>query len=434
MKRYTIIILLLSTLVSNGQEVLTMKKAMSQALLKNNNIQISKNNTEIAKSQNTIGNAGYLPSLTFNSNTSYGNTNSTQQFLSQPDPIKFTGAQSLGYGANVALNYTIFGGLGTFYTHKKLKFSEKSSEMQERLQVEAIILQTIQSFSQALQGQNNLNILKETMNISRERYRRSQIKFEMASINSIELLNAKVDFNTDSINYINASANFENAKYSLNQLLNSDEPTTDYTLEDDFEIDENLLKEDILKTAKENNSAILNASYGLDLTEADSKIAKSTLMPRLSLNSTYSFNHNENDASFVIYTESSGLSGTLQLSIPIFDGHKKTIQYKSSKIKVDNAKLQLKEEESKLERDINIAFQNYKKTKIISQMDETNVEAASLNFEKSKDLFQSGQLTGTQYREAQLNLRRIKLQMNNNRINFKLAEIELIRLSGQLIN
>jgi outer membrane protein TolC len=49
-------------------------------------------------------------------------------------------------------------------------------------------------------------------------------------------------------------------------------------------------------------------------------------------------------------------------------------------------------------------------------------------------LFKNGQITGTEFREAQLNLLNAEIQLYISKINAKLSEYELLRLSGTLIS
>lgn len=55
-----------------------------------------------------------------------------------------------------------------------------------------------------------------------------------------------------------------------------------------------------------------------------------------------------------------------------------------------------------------------------------------MNFDRTQELFQLGQVTTTQFREAQLNWIRAELRLINEKYTAKFAEVELYRLSGTL--
>jgi outer membrane protein TolC len=61
-----------------------------------------------------------------------------------------------------------------------------------------------------------------------------------------------------------------------------------------------------------------------------------------------------------------------------------------------------------------------------------SLDTAEINFDRSSELFNLGQITTTQFREAQLNLVRAEIRMINEKFTAKFAEVELYRLSGHL--
>ncbi len=420
-------------LQAQSSDALDLEKAIAIALKQNNNVQIARNNTEIARQQNTLGNAGYLPTISATGNTNFGINNSTFQIVGQPE-TKINGAQSLTYSSGLSLNYTIFGGLGAFYSRKNLNLSEQNASIQERLNIEGIILRTIQSYCQVLQMQNNYDLSVSSMEISKQRIERAQTRFKLAGATKLELLNAEVDYNTDSTNLIRSETALANAKLQLVQLLNMNQVELKNVEILPLKKSEEIMNEASLKEmALKNNSSVLNAYYNSDISEAQMKLTRAPMLPRLSLQSSYNFNRTENDGSFIPINQSVGFSGSIQLSIPIFDGHKKSIQYQNAEVRVRNAELNWKESVSTMERDISLAFSNHDQAKRIASLDEKTVETATLNFNRTKELFDNGQVSGLQFREAQLNLVRVQAQAANNQINVKLTEVELMRLSGQLI-
>ena len=58
---------------------------------------------------------------------------------------------------------------------------------------------------------------------------------------------------------------------------------------------------------------------------------------------------------------------------------------------------------------------------------------AQLNFERTRELFQAGQLTGLQFRQAQLDLANAERQAVVAGFDTKVAELALLRASGGLL-
>ena len=425
------LILITSSLLVNAQNVFTLENAIEIALENNNTIKIAKKTSEIAKNNATMGNAGYAPVVTGSGSGNLGVNNSKVQFANAPESTDFPSASSLGYNAGVQVSYTVFGGFGAKYNFSKLKTNRDAASLQERLNIENTLLRVSQLYYSLFQTQINLEIQKRAIDISKERLYRAKVKKEIAGGSRMDYLNAQVDFNTDNVNFINAENNFRNALFNLKQVLNTED---DFTVDTNLVLNKNLNYDELKSAAEENNSSVLNSDYNVKLAQMDSKISRSVLMPRLSVNGSYNFNHSENEASVLVFSENSGVSGNVQLSIPIWDGHKRTKQYQATKTNIAIAELNKLEVESVLNKDLEVAFSNYQNAKAVSNLDKINIETAQVNFERSNEMFKVGQINNTQFRAAQLNLLRVESQASMNRISIKLAEVELMRLSGQLLN
>jgi outer membrane protein TolC len=84
-------------------------------------------------------------------------------------------------------------------------------------------------------------------------------------------------------------------------------------------------------------------------------------------------------------------------------------------------------------KEITDAHETYRNARFVLQLEKRNLSAAELNFKRTEELFHLGQVTNTQFREAQLNLIRALSTISNAKYTAKLNELELLRLSGMLI-
>ena len=67
-------------------------------------------------------------------------------------------------------------------------------------------------------------------------------------------------------------------------------------------------------------------------------------------------------------------------------------------------------------------------------MQEQNVITAENNFDRSQERYKLGQITSVELRQAQINLINAKTNKNLAKYEAKLAELELLQLTGQLLN
>ena len=80
------------------------------------------------------------------------------------------------------------------------------------------------------------------------------------------------------------------------------------------------------------------------------------------------------------------------------------------------------------------ALQNYKNTKEIFEIQKKQVETATYNFDRSQSQYQLGSITAIEFRQAQINLANAKNQRAIAKFQAKLSELQLIRLTGELLN
>ena len=69
----------------------------------------------------------------------------------------------------------------------------------------------------------NVEVLKNTLSLSRERLKRVEYQFQYGQINKLDVLNAEVDVANDSISLINEQQNLFNIKRDLKVVLNEDD-------------------------------------------------------------------------------------------------------------------------------------------------------------------------------------------------------------------
>ena len=158
-------------------------------------------------------------------------------------------------------------------------------------------------------------------------------------------------------------------------------------------------------------------------------------MPTLGLTGTYGWNKNNNNAaSFVAVSTSSGVSGGLSLSWNLFDGGSTITRVKNAKINLESQQLQKQQLQIQLERDFNNAWDDYHNKLNIYKLQEANIIKSQNNFNRTEEKFKIGQVNSIEFRQAQLNLLNAELSRNQAKYDAKLAELQLLQLSGELLN
>ena len=434
-KKYTFLtgVLLLCFSIGNAQETLTKSDAASLALEQNFGIKIAKNFVNIAKNNASIYNSGYLPRLSASAGAGYRN-NSTENTTQSGVITENNNAESKSLNAAINLNYTLFDGQGRAYNYKKLKENYNLSELEAQTVIENSLLQVFSLYYEVAQLTENNSIINESLIVSNNRLKRAEYSFEYGQNTKLQVLNAEVDVNNDSIRFINAKRLLTNAKRNLNLLIGRDVNTR-------FQVDTNITFNSIyefntlLSLAKERNVEVKKAEKNIELSNLDIKINKSNYLPSLSFNSSYGLNKSDNDASFS-YAEqlSKGLNAGLSLNWDIFDGGTTKTRVQNARISADNNKIQQEQISLELERDIANALETYNNAIYILTSETKNVETNQRNFNRTEEQFKLAQINSIEFRQAQINLLNAKSSLNAAKYDAKNAELELLQLSGDLLN
>ena len=416
-----------------AQKLVSVSEAIELALENNYGIKIISNNKEIAKNNAGVLNSGYLPTVTSSSGATFNRDNLEAEFANG-ESTALNGAKSSRYNASINLNYTLFDGLGRYYDYKRLKETYKLSELQARETIENTIAQLYVVYYNVAQVTENVTVLEKTLTISKDRITRASYQFEYGQGTMLNVLNAQVDINNDSINLINAKQQLVNTKRDLNVVLGnviSSEFRVDTTIDFKLDIDQN----DLANKVKSNNVNLLQLDKNIMINTFIVKANKSGYLPSLGLTGSYGWNKgNNNAASFVAVSTNTGLSGGLSLSWNLFDGGATATRVTNAKIELENRSLEKESMVIDIERNFNNAWDDYQNKLTIFQVQENNIITSTNNFNRTQEKYKLGQATSIEFRQAQLNLINSELNRNQAKYAAKIAELTVLQLSGELLN
>ncbi|MFK7832326.1 MAG: TolC family protein [Winogradskyella sp.] len=437
MKTYKFIVLvslLIISITSFAQEVVTKERAVALALENNFGILIASNNLKISENNKNILNSRYLPTVTGNAGGSIDRQNTEGQ-LANGDVRLAEGAETRRYNASINLNYTLFDGLGRYYDYKRLKEEYNLSELQARETIENTITQLLTVYYDVARQSENLKSLEETLKISKDRLTRSEYQFEFGQNTKLDVLNAEVDINNDSINIINAKQRLINAKRDLNVV-------TGNSISNTFAVDTTVAflmqpnKDDLLNSIYANNVTLIQNEKNIAINEFTIKANKSGYLPSIGLTGSYGWNESANNSplAFVLQNTNTGVSGGINLTWNLFDGGTTITRVKNARLNLENQKLQKTQLELDITRNFNNAWDNYQNMLLIYNVQEDNIKTAKNNFNRTQEKFKLGQVTSIEFRQAQLNLLTAELARNQAKYDAKLAEVIALQISGELLN
>ncbi|MGJ8684898.1 MAG: TolC family protein [Nonlabens sp.] len=425
------------------ESLLTREQAVELMLENNYGIKIAKNSELIAENNTSILNSGYLPSIQGTAGGSIDESDSRTDFNGALDQngmprgdIEINNAQTTQYNAGVSLNYTLFDGLGRLYNFKRLQEQYQLSQLQARSTIENTTVQLMSVYLEIARLTENVKVFEQNLEISTKREVRAQYQFDYGQVNKLEVLNARVDINTDSINIMNAQQQLRNTKRDLNLLLNR-ELDAQFAVDTIVTLQNMLVIDSFLEKVAENNVRLLQSESTLQISEYDIKTTKALLLPRVGLSGSYGWNQSQNPPSaFFPATTRTGSSIAIgaNLTWDIFDGGRSITSLRNAKISYENEALFKSQLEQEVLRDIENAKGNYKNALAIYRMQEQNVTTNEDNFNRTQERFKLGQVSSIEFRQAQVNLINAVTVKNLAKYDAKLAEYQLLQLAGQILN
>ena len=418
----------------HAQNSISLEKALAITIKENIDIKIKTTELDQVKNYEKVGVLGVLPIIKVNGAAS-GNTGSSSiEFATEDFPeINDADSESKSIIGNVEISYSLFGGLASVYTYQKLKKQSDLKSTELLMKIEQVLLNTAKQYYDIAYLQEENKILYELLEVSKERYSRVKIQNEFGNASKLDLLAAEIDLNKDSVTVMNSDYQLKAAKERLNQTLNRD-LSTDYAVESYVEINKDLNYSELLELTNQNNSNILFHQYLIEITRKDKKINNTSIFPSVSVSAQYGYNQNESNTSIILDQSNTGLTGFVNLSWDIFDAMARKRIAQNTQIEIESNELKLEAIKKEIEKEFNVTYQQYENNIKLIEIETRNNQASERFFQRAKNQFFQGQLSRSDFRLAQVDLSISKNRLNQSLFMAKIAELNLYRLSGKIIN
>lgn len=413
-----------------AQKVLTLQEAIEIALKNNYDIKLINNETTIAKNNVNLGNAGILPVVvgTFNTGGSRQNTVQTQSTGVQRI---IDGARSTNMGYGVGLDWTVFDGFSMFANYDRLKALEEQGKIAAKTQILTTITAVVSAYFNVAKQQQLVIASDSAINVSTYRLRIADSKLQIGRGSKLDVLAAKVDYNTDTSAYLQQKNLLSNYQVTLNQLLARD-PITQFVVPNDMSIDENLNYADMASKTELLNPELQNAVISKKIAELNLKVVKGNRYPLVMLNGGYDFNRNANPTGFNIQSRANGLTYGLTASLPIFNGFLQRQNERNAKIAISSSELTIERTRQEIIAQLTTAYQTYSTFLGLVKLERANVDIANENLDITLEKYRLGSIAPLELREAQRNALTAQSRYLEIQYQAKLAEISLKELSGTL--
>jgi outer membrane protein len=415
-----------------AQDTLALDQAIAMALENEHGIRMARNEAAVAAAQATYGNAGLLPRLEASGRGQYTDQYTRLDFVEGIPDVERSGVSSTLLAGQIGLGYTLFNGMGNFAGYERAQLNARIADLRTRAQVEGTITQVIALYYACAALEQDVAITRQLLEISGERYERMEGRAQLGGAGRLEVLNALVDLQQDSSTHILALQRRANTMRDLNVLLGraADEPIR---VSHRITYAAALSQEQLVGEAMQGNVELAAAVAQVRAAEVDQRIANSLRWPRLDLSASYGVTDQQNEVGIVLGTYNRGLTAGFTVSLPLYDGGRLNTQVEAARLRAENAQLAEQQARLQVERNVRNAFTTWSSQRMILRIQGDAVSTARLNFDRTRELFQAGQLTGLQFRQAQLDLADAERRSIVAGFDTKVAELQLLRTSGGLL-
>jgi outer membrane protein TolC len=419
-----------------AQQTLSAKEAVALALENNFKVKIAEKQVEIADKNNNWMEAGLFPTITIGAslnNTIQDNTN---------NPFTFTPGIILSQGITPSLtaNWNLFSGLSMFITKDRLELLEQQSNGNSLAVIETTVQDVLKAYYTAGLQKERMLLFSTLKEFSRKRMAYYELKEKYSKSSSLELLQFRNQYLTDSTNYLVQEISYQNAMRNLLLIMNNSAdsiPVTFPELTDKLEISFPLVDFDkALEEMKSNNQNLKNQYISLELQKTATNYQRTFLYPTLSFQAgitpSYTWIREIKDDLLEAQTQTLQYYGNFNLRYNLFNNWKAKRSYDVAKIQEQIAELNTESMEQTLAVTLRNVLELYKVRSQLVDISAENLNYATKAWDLAQKRFELGTLTSIELATFQNNYQNTLMQHYENQFNKMDTFLEIYKLTGKM--
>ncbi len=430
MKKILFIVTLIFWANVRAQQPLSVNDAINIAMKSNFDILIARNSADMDRINNTRSNAGMLPTISLNGNSTYS-YNNVYQKTSSESINKYPTQSTTNIGADAELSWTLYDGGKMFITKNKLAEIQALGELQFKSNVLDVFYKVTAAYYDIVKQEQELKSINEVINYNKQRVLIAETGFKAGQINKTELLQAQIDLNVATENAINQKNAISEAQKTLNSLLGCDAATL-YDVSDSIPESTVPERNEVLLKLESCNTDILAYKKQQEVAKLALKETQKGYYPTLKFQGGYYLSHITNSEGATLRNNTNGiqLGGTLSVPIYNFGETKRKVSLAKADLlstgyNLENIRLQVK-------TDMLNAYTDFENQQQLLQIEKDNCKLTKENLEISLKRLQLGQTTSLEVHQAQESYMESLTRLINFEYNLKVSETKIKQLISNL--
>jgi outer membrane protein TolC len=418
-----------------AQEEVALDQVIALALEKNYDVRISKAVAASSKTTNDYAFGGFLPTVNATGSMVWNRNKQNLQFADENRNTKGN-AEANNTNATVQLSWLLFDGARMFATRERVATLASQGELLVKDQMTNTIADVVANYYSIVRQKQQLKAIQEQMAVSEERVKLAERKLQVGTGIKPELLQARVDYNAQRTQVVQQQSAIAQLKEQLNALVDSQLPKV-YDVSDTILIDLNLRPESITENVENTNFGLRAARESVHIASLIKRERAGEYLPFLSLNAAYVYQKVDNTVLLnpfgTTFSLNRGYNYGFTVNFPILNGFNTRRLNQLARIEINRQTILY----DQLKTNINVGLLNaytiYDNAKKILLIEEETIGLAKENVFIALESFKRGVTTFIELRTAQQSLADAYNRLIAARYNTKLAETELLRLSGRLL-
>jgi outer membrane protein TolC len=430
-----VILFLLDSGAASSQEVslpqpgkpLSLNDCVALALRFNPALRSNQALIEAQKARVEQALAAYYPQINFNANYNTATSNfatlggTTVAVARSQYSWAFTDLFSMG----PTLTQLIYDFGRTSSSVKINRENVKANEQDLVTTRQTVILNVQQAYFAVLQGQRLIEVAKDVVTQTKQHLEQAQGFYQAGTRPKIDVTKAEVDMANAQLALIQANNNFAVAQVTLNNAIGFTQTLT-FPVEDTLGFAPREYRlEDIVTTAYDQRSEILQIKAKQRSQEGAIQLAQSSYYPILSGNASNLYRTNTFPTDF-LWDWSFGIT----LSVPLFSGFSSPNQVSEQRANLKNLISQEETLKLNIRLEAEQAYLSQKQAAEQVRVTEKAVGQAQENYELASGRYQVGVGSPLEITDAEVQLANAKANHIQALYNYKVAEARIERATG----
>ncbi len=419
---------------AQAADTLRLDDAVREALQASPAARIARNDRTLASNDRTLGNAGFLPTLSADGSYN-GVLSNTRQTFATGETQDVTGAQTIRRRLGAGVSWTVLDGLGRrFAVYDRLGAEADAQALTTRAALEGVLADVVVRYYDVARQQRQRAVLQAALGVSEERVRIAEVRRDVGTGSELEVRQARLDLNADRAALVRQAATLADARARLGQALGRTRTPPPAAVAAAIPVDRTLAEAALAGAVRQRNPALRAAREQRTAAAAARRALAAERLPTLDATAGLAYSDVNAEAGFLEQSESLDFTYGLALTYDVFDGLNRRRRLENARVRERTAAFAVDDVEARLAADLAALYASYRRRLDLVALETDNVALAADNVDLALERFRLGTLSSLELREIQEQQIAAEGRLVTATFEAKEAETRLLQLGGQLLD